>query len=170
MKSYKNIICIIGIITITLLCGCGKKDEELDTYYSNMKKFVTNITKLGEKLDNLDPNKSSSTKTMLKTLDSMELTFKNLADCDVPAQFASNETLADEAYEYMHEAVTMYHSYFENPETDINTADAAYENYTRAMKRVEYISMILQGNMPEGEDVEVTNEETTDFAPVTEEN
>ena len=167
MKRIKNILLIVALAGLVLLSGCGKKDKELEEYYKNMSKFTTELTKLSEKLNNIDATDGSNAKSMLKTLDSMELQFRHLSEYDVPEQFASNEELADEAYAYMQEAVSMYHTYYDDPETDINTADAAYENYKRAMQRVEYISIILQGELPEGENIEVTEQESTDFTPVT---
>ena len=36
------------------------------------------------------------------------------------------------------------------------------------MLRLEYISTLLKGETPEGDKIEVTNDEVTDFDPVTE--
>ncbi len=166
MRKIKTVLIITGMLALVMLSGCGKKDKDLQKYYDNMNKFTNELTKLSDKLNNIDTTDSKNAKTLLKTLDSMELQFRHLSEYDVPEQFASNEELADEAYSYMQEAVSMYHTYYDDPETDINTADAAYENYKRAMKRVEYISIILQGELPEGDNIEVTEQETTDFTPV----
>ncbi|MBR5360721.1 MAG: hypothetical protein IK123_07515, partial [Lachnospiraceae bacterium] len=89
------------------------------------------------------------------------------SEIKVPKEFASNEQLADEAYEYMQEAVSLYHEYHDDPESDMSVFDAACENYSRAMKRVGYISSILKGEMPEGDDIDVIEEDNTDFEPVT---
>ena len=48
-----------------------------------------------------------------------------------------------------------------------DTFEIAKENYDRAFLRIEYISTILQGEIPEGDNIEVIEEESTDFDPVT---
>ena len=57
--------------------------------------------------------------------------------------------------------------YYENNEADYATFEVAKENYDRAFLRIEYISTILQGEIPEGDNIEVIEEESTDFDPVT---
>ena len=92
-----------------------------------------------------------------------------MAEMDVPKEFISIESLADEASEYMTEAVSVYHQVFEASEFDSATADIAGENYDRAMKRLSYISTLLQGELPDDENIIITEEEVLDFEPVTEE-
>ena len=72
--------------------------------------------------------------------------------------FRSN--LADEAGTYMSEAVSLYRKVFSSEEYDDYSATLADESYNRALKRLHYISEILQGREPEGEDITyVTDEE-----------
>jgi len=168
MRNKIRLIIITCLCGLALLCGCGKKDKKLEKYYDDMASFTQELTVLSDKMDSLDAANEDSVDTMLKILDSMDSLFEEMSNYEVPDQFASNEELSKDAYAYMHEAVNKYHQYYEDSETDINIADAALENYSRAMTRVEYISIILQGEMPEGSGVEITEEESTDFAPVTE--
>ena len=68
----------------------------------------------------------------------------------------------------MTEAVSLYHDVFEAEEYDESTADVAVQNYDRAMTRLSYISTLLQGELPEGDNIIITEEEALDFEPVTE--
>ena len=118
-------------------------------------------------MNELDGEDISQSGVLLQELDSLEEQFRVLSEVDVPDAFASNETLADEAYAYMQEAVGGFHEYYENNEADYATFEIAKENYDRAFLRIEYISTILQGEIPEGDNIEVIEEESTDFDPVT---
>lgn len=166
MKKY--FIFLLCVILILGLTGCGKKDEALETYYNEMNSFTDEVMALKENMDMVDTTNPESSTELLTYLDEMENQFRILSEIEVPSQFAGNETLADEAYSYMQTAVSMYHEFYDDPESSMNIAEAAAENYTRAMKRLEYISAILKGEIPEGSDVEVTEEENLDFTPVTE--
>lgn len=162
------LICTVFMLFISLY-GCGKKDEALERYYEEMNLFADEMLTLKESMDNIDLNSENMSDDVLMYLDAMEEQFRILSEIEVPTQFSSNETLSDEAYKYMQEAVKLYHEFYESADTDTNISDMAHENYLRAMKRVEYISIILKGEIPDDEGVEVFNEEKTDFAPVTEE-
>lgn len=169
-KVRKLLFVLVAVMSMSLsLLGCGKKDAKLEKYYEEMNSFADEVLSLKESMDSIDLNSESAYTEMLTYLDGMEEQFRILADMEVPKQFSSNEVLGDEAYSYMQEAVRLYNEYYNSAENDTNVFDAAGENYSRAMKRIEYISMILKGEIPEGEGIEVFNEEQTDFNPVTEE-
>ena len=51
---------------------------------------------------------------------------------------------------------------------DAVSADIAGQNYDRAMTRLSYISTLLQGELPEGDNIIITEEEVLDFEPITE--
>ena len=117
----------------------------------------------------IDINSDSVIVDTLICLDAMQEQFYLLAEMDVPKEFASVESLADEASEYMTEAVAIFHEVFEADEYDAAKADVATQNYDRAMKRLAYISTLLQGELPDDENLIITEEEVLDFEPITEE-
>lgn len=158
---------VIGAVLCVVLTGCGKGTQELDKYYDNMNNFTNNITIIKDSMESIDTSSENAPADVLACLDSMEEQFRLLSEIEVPKQFAGNEQLADDAYSYMQQAVSMYHEFYDDPECDYSVFEAASENYSRAMKRVGYISSILKGEVPEGEGVDVTEEEATDFDPVT---
>ena len=163
----KRLFClIISVITALSLNGCGKTDK-LDEYYEAVNTFNEEVGTIAGNMNNLDGEDASQSGALLQELDSLEEQFRVLSEVEVPDVFASNETLADEAYSYMQEAVSGFHEYYENNEADYATFEVAKENYDRAFLRIEYISTILQGEIPEGDNIEVIEEESTDFDPVT---
>lgn len=167
MKSYKTRIAAACIIfCLPLLAACGS-NKELDSYQENMTAFITETTAIRDNIDAIDTESGDAGSALLVELDKLDEEFKKMAEFDVPAEFSANESLADEASTYMTESVKLYHEYFDDPEAGEEICDAAYENYKRAFTRISYISSILQGNIPEGENVTVTEDEQTDFNPVT---
>ncbi len=162
------------ILIISLLCifmvGCGK-DKQLEEYRNNITAFTSDVSDISTKMEQIDTTSDTAVDEVLACLDEMEAQFLVLAEMEVPKEFASVESLADEASEYMSEAVSLYHEIFSAQSTleDDVLLSAAQENYDRAMKRISYISSLLQGELPQGDDVFVTEEEVLDFTPVTEE-
>ncbi|MBR6238597.1 MAG: hypothetical protein IKQ83_06105 [Lachnospiraceae bacterium] len=165
MKRVTTTLFIAAVCMV--FAGCGKSSKELDEYYDSMNDFTTEITTIKDNMESIDTSSETATMELLGYLDQLEEQFRILSEIKVPKEFASNEQLADEAYEYMQEAVSLYHEYHDDPESDMSVFDAACENYSRAMKRVGYISSILKGEMPEGDDIDVIEEDNTDFEPVT---
>lgn len=158
-----------ALLSVTIFfCGCGK-DVELTKYEEEVTAFIDEVSNIKLRMDEIDINSDSAIVDTLICLDALQEQFYLLAEMDVPKEFASVESLADEASEYMTEAVAIYHEVFEAEEYDATNADIATQNYDRAMKRLSYISTLLQGELPDDESLIITEEEVLDFEPVTEE-
>lgn len=169
MEFFKRFLLCIGLCGLFLICGCGK-DKELEAFEENMTTFKDNIAGLSETMAAIDPESDSAVFELLSCLDSMNSEFEFLASIEVPAKFSSIDSLADEASTYMSEANSLYHKYYdEGSEFDESTKEAAQQNYERAMKRITYISELLQGKIPDDAEVSITEEELLDFEPVTQE-
>lgn len=165
LVNKKPFFLTIIISTIFMLSGCG--DKKLDSFQDDMTKFKDNVVSISETMNNIDATSDTATDDLLSCLDDMNEQFKFLAAIEVPSKFSNIETLADEASTYMSEAVSLYHEYYESTEYDDSVRQAASENYSRAMKRMSYISVLLQGNIPDDSEVMVTEEDGVDFQPVT---
>ena len=150
------------------LSGCGN-NAELTKYEEDVTAFIDEVSNIKLRMEEIDINSESAITDTLTCLDEMQEQFYFLAEMDVPKEFASIESLADEASDYMTEAVAIYHEVFEADEYDAANADVASQNYDRAMKRISYISTLLQGELPDDENIIITEEEVLDFEPVTEE-
>ncbi|MCR5800088.1 MAG: hypothetical protein K6G69_08440 [Lachnospiraceae bacterium] len=162
MKKHLLLIVVLAC----LLIGCGNT-EKLDTYYDGMQSFNGNVQIITETLDLIDVTRDSAADQITTQLNKLLEQFRIMSELEVPRQFAACEELGDDAYTYMQEAVRLYKEWLANPDnTSDDTLEMAKENYERAMTRVNYISIILQGGVPEGEGITITEEDATDFSPV----
>ena len=82
-------------------------------------------------------------------------------------EFISIEELADDASAYMDQAVRLYSEAYEEDYVSDALIQAATENYESAMKRINYIAVLLQGEIPEG--ATVVEGDGTEFEPYSEE-
>lgn len=158
MKKMKY-IWVLAIFCL-FLAGCGD-DPKLTQFHSEMDGFYEFLSASVNVLENIDPASESAVDDMIAQLDSLSLLFEELANIEVPEEFENIEELADEASEYMTEADLLYREAYAENGYDDAVAEAAVENYNRAMKRINYIAILLQGRYPEGEDVIIVTEEET---------
>lgn len=161
----KKTTLLLLILFLFCLCGCGK-DEQLEQYKENMTNFNTNISAIAIRMNNIDTTAEDALTDVLNCLSEMQYQFSLLAEMEVPQAFASVESLADEASEYMNQAATLYGEVFTAEEFSEEKSALAAEHYDRAMTRLSYISSLLQGELPEGKNVTITEEEILDFEPV----
>lgn len=141
-------VLILSCCFLLLLTGCGN-NEELDVYKANMNQFFENIKVFDASINAIDPQSETAVSELLTVLDSMDNSFAQMASLEVPEGFPGVDQLADEASEYMSEAVSYYHQAFEGEEYDATLADVAKQNYDRANLRIQYIVSILHGDIPE---------------------
>lgn len=164
----KRLIMIACIAMLISLCGCGNTDK-LDEYYDGMTAFNGNIQIITETLELIDVEKESAASQVCDQLDKLVEQFRIMSELNVPKDFSACEELGDDAYTYIKEATNLYKEWAQDPENaDSQLVDMAKQNYDRAMTRVNYISIILQGDIPQGDGVSVTEEEVTDFDPFNE--
>lgn len=155
------------LLSLLTLTGCGK-DAKLEQYKEDITAFTENVSDIKLRMEEIDTSSEDAVADLLICLDELNVQFTLLADMEVPKEFISIESLADEAGSYMTEAVSLYHEVFEAEEFDAASADIAAQYYDRAMLRLSYISTLLQGELPEGDNIIITEEEVLDFEPVTE--
>ncbi|MBQ9991697.1 MAG: hypothetical protein IJP31_12305 [Lachnospiraceae bacterium] len=168
MRIKKGLL-LIGFMALIMLTGCGER-KELTEFKENMTSFYTEITSIGESMNAISPDSEDAVSSLLGYLDAMNLQFQFLAEIQVPAEFVSIEALADDAADHMSQAVSYYRQAYEGESFDENLAEAASQHYESAMKRVNYIATLLQGDIPEDANVIVTEGEDTEFTPYSEEN
>ena len=155
-KNNKKYLFTAVLLVSALLTGCGK-DAELDKFYGEMEDFTTQVNASFDTLNNVDPESETSVEDMLAAMDDLAAKFTLLAEIDVPRQFSAVEDLADEAGEYMAEAASLYREAY-GGEYNENVASAALEYYNRAVKRLDYISQILQGELPTDASITIITE------------
>ena len=165
MNSKNKCKYIIGTLTTVLCltaCGHTNEEKELADFSSSISSFTASIQDANQQINELDVNDANASQELLSILDGLDEKFKELADLSVPEQYQSIETLADEASENMTNAVSYFHSAYEGEAFDEQDADVAYQYYTRAMVRIEYIGYVLVGEIPENDLVKVQEQELND--------
>lgn len=144
--AFTRHLLLLFLIMFTLT-GCGK-NAELENYKANMNQFFENIRIIDSSINSIDPNSETAVTDLLALLDTMNTSFEQMASLEVPDGFPGVEELADEASQYMSEAVSYYHQAYDG-EYDATMEDVAHQNYERANVRFQYIVSILHGNIPE---------------------
>ena len=165
MNSKNKCKYIIGTLTTVLCltaCGHTNEEKELADFSSSISSFTASIQDANQQINELDVNDANASQELLSILDGLDEKFKELADLSVPEQYQSIETLADEASKNMTNAVSYFHSAYEGQAFDEQDADVAYQYYTRAMVRIEYIGYVLVGEIPENDHVKVQEQELND--------
>ena len=153
-------------MSMLVFTGCGEK-EELTVYEENMKNFYAEISEIENAIAEIDESSENAVNTLLINMEEMAVCFQTLANMEVPMEFISIEELADDASAYMDEAVRLYSEAYEEDYVSDALIQAATENYESAMKRINYIAVLLQGEIPEG--ATVVEGDGTEFEPYSEE-
>ena len=151
---------------MSMIVGCGER-EELNTFKEQMNDFYTEVSTIENTINEIDEQSENAVTTLLIQMEQMSEQFQKLAEIEVPEEFVSVEELADDAADYMYEAVRLYSEAYEEDYISDAMIEAAAENYESAMKRINYIALLLQGEIPEG--ATVMEEEDTEFESYTEE-
>lgn len=153
MRNKLLLLAALLFFSLTMT-GCGK-DPELTQFKIELDTFCTNISTLDTSINNIDATSEYATQELLGYLDDLDLEFQTLAAIDFPEDFDYLEDLADEASEYMTEAVASYHEAYSNNSYNEATAEYAHENYSRAYKRVQVIITFLHGEEPKDADLTI---------------
>lgn len=168
MKYKLKSLSFYLLFSLLFLMGCGN-DEELIVYEEQMSSFFTNISELNANMNAIDVSDETAAQAeLLSYLDALQTEFNSLAELEVPEEFISVESLADEAAENMTQAVSLYHQLYESETFDTTTTEAANEYYSRANIRIQYIISILHGEIPEGENVTITMDDDLELDKETE--
>lgn len=154
----KIAVLTIAIFSMFLLVGCGN-DSELNKYKKEVEKFYEEIAERNDAINAINTDNKAASEELLTELDQVNAAFKDFAKLKVPREYASVESLADEASTLMDEAVTQYHTAFAGETINDFDASLAYEKYCRAILRINYIGDIFQGKKLEGENISIIYEE-----------
>lgn len=157
---------IFLLFSMVFFTGCGEK-EELTTFKDDMDNFYTEISAIETAIDSIDESSENAVADLLIHLEQMSAQFQQLAQVEIPEEFINVEELAEDASNYMNEAVRLYGEAYEEDYVSDSLIQAAADNYESAMKRINYIAVLLQGEIPEG--ATVVEDEGNEFEPYLEE-
>lgn len=150
MRNKFFLIIEAGLL-LCLLAGCGR-DAALDKYKENMEGYFANIAEINYEMNGIDvsaDNYNEASEDLLRDMERLNSLTSEMAEFEVPEQFALTESLADEAAENMSQSLELYKELFSDEQFNPSLADGAFEYYERANKRIGYIKSILQGNIPD---------------------
>ena len=162
----KYTLFIVLLVSMFLFTGCGEK-EELTAFENDMKNFYDEVSAIESAISQIDASSETAVDNLLMNMEEMAACFQTLANIEVPMEFISIEELADDASAYMDEAVRLYSEAYEEDYISDALVQAATENYESAMKRINYIAILLQGEIPE--DAIVVEGDGNEFEPYSEE-
>lgn len=156
-KFHKTFILILTGCLVLTVTSCGKKDEDqITAYRDSMTTCYETIASSASALDAINPSANSAVTDMLDQLDQINTAFQNMAALEVPEEYSSVGTMANDAAYYMSEASRLYHEAFADGGYLPDVGNDAKLQYKAAMTYLSYIGDVLMGEMPEGEDVTVT--------------
>lgn len=153
MKRKLSLL-MVGAMTAAMLTSCGNHSETT-AFINEIDDFCTTIAEINTSINNIDAEADSATLELLGYLENLDNEFKEFAELDFPEDYDYLENLADEAGEYMTEAVNSYNAAYSDG-YDADMGEYAKENYSRAYKRIQVIITFLNGDEPQ--DVAVTTE------------
>lgn len=142
------------LLLALLLTGCGKQqDIELTRFSNEINDFCDNIKEIDASINEIsnittdEAGLEAATEDLLYNLDLLKDEFAKFSNLDFPEEYDYLEEIADEASDYMTEAVNAYHKTYGNDYT-ASMEEYAQENYARAYKRVRIIIDVLNGKEP----------------------
>lgn len=139
---------LLAAVCLSLLTGCGLDPIEAK-FNSEIDEFCENVSAIDARIDAISAESEESsiryaTSDLLSCLDELEVEFMRFANIDFPDEYDYLETIADEACQYMTEAVASYHKAYEDGYSQ-TMEEYALENYSRACRRVQVILEQLRG-------------------------
>lgn len=154
-----------GLLMSVMLTACGR-DPELTQFQLDVDAFCSDISEIDTAMNNVAPESENAINEVLSCLDKLDKRFQEFAALDFPAEFDHLENLADEASQYMTEAVSSYRDASTNDAYDEAQASSQYayakENYSRAYKRIQIIITLLHGENPKNVDLIIEESGSSD--------
>ncbi len=150
------------ILSVFLISGCSSRGEQestsdLTAFRTTVGTFCTAIAETDQRINSVDTSAEGFETQIINDLNSLNTSFSEFAAVDFPEEYDYLEHLADEASEYMAQAVAGYTKvYSDNTLTpDLMQAefDNASEQYNNAFKRIKVIMTFLNGETSEDANV-----------------
>lgn len=148
-------LAILLLISI-MLTGCNKENNNLDMtrIHDEINEFCDNLKEIDSAINGItnitadEQGIKTAIDALMPNLDLLKDEFAKFSNIDFPEEFDYLEKLADEAYDYMTEAVNAYDKTYRDNYT-ASMEEYASENYKRAYKRVQIIIDVLNGKEPD---------------------
>lgn len=148
----KRLLIYLLALALFSLCGCEKENEEtpiIDTAFeTDVNEICESIAKLDKEMNSIKPDSEQACSDMLNKLATMEDAFEQFAALHFTDNFSYLQQYAEEAKDYMTEAVSVYREIYSLTDYDSARDEYAKENYRRAFKRMQAVLAVLRGEDP----------------------
>lgn len=140
--SKKSTISTI-IITLMLLCACGKKESPEDIYVNSINTFYERVETTSTSMNGIDTTDPECVNQMLGYLDDMNDHFAYLKSIEIPEEYSDTSSNITNAYSYMNQAVNLYHQGLEGDIKDADLINTAKSYYDNAMNCINSLGVTL---------------------------
>lgn len=165
MKKARTLL-LSALVAGMVLTGCQKEtNDELESYKESMDSFYNKLSYFDESINGIDPNSDEAVLQLLGYLDEMNEEYKKMSELTIPEEFSGISDIAVEAADYMEMADQFYHEAYDN-EFDGDSESLASQYYQRANSRVLVMLQVLHGEVPTGEGVTVTTQDSIQFSTI----
>ncbi len=150
----KKLVVILLISIMLTGCSQNNNDIEMTKFHAEINEFCDNLKEIDSSINQItnitadEQGLQEATSALLDNMDRLKDEFAKFSNLDFPTEYDYLEKLADEAYDYMTEAVNAYRKTYQENYTS-SMEEYAQENYKRAYKRVQIIIDVLNGKEPD---------------------
>lgn len=150
------------LLTTLLFTGCADQpakdiqfEQDINTFCDNIVTIDASINAISNETGD-EAGLTAAKEELLDCLAGLNDEFRKFANMDFPKEYDYLEEMADEAGEYMTEAVNTYKKMYGTEDSySVTLEEYANENYSRAYKRVRIITTLLRGETPNEEGLTV---------------
>ena len=129
---------------LLLLSGCGQSSDEilLDEYKKGMETFFEKVDDANETINSIEAGSEDASTELLEALDELSDACSDMADLEIPEDFAALGDLPEDASDYMKQAVEAYHRAYDGvydgnfDESALQDADEYYESANQCIRKI----------------------------------
>ena len=150
------------IMSVFLFSGCSsnaKQDNssDLTAFRETVDTFCNTIAETDQKINSIDTASETYGTDIITSLNLLDSSFAEFAAVDFPEEYDYLEHLADEASDYMTQAVAGFTKVYSDNSLSAEQLQAEYDNaaelYNNAFKRIKVIMTFLNGETSEDANV-----------------
>lgn len=160
---------LTAVLMVTLLTACNSNtepapNEELTQFRATVDTFCAGIAEADAKINSIDTSSEGYVTEIMTDLNALNTSFTDFAAVDFPEQYDYLEHLADEASDYMTQAVAGYTKVYTDDSLSEEGLQSEFDNatelYNNAFKRIKVIMTFLNGETSEDASVQSENSGT----------
>ena len=160
---------LTAVLMTVLLTACNSNaepaaSEELTRFRATVDTFCASITEADAKINSVDTASENFNTEIIADLNALNSSFTDFAAVDFPEQYDYLEHLADEASDYMSQAVAGFTKVYTDDSLSEKTIQSEFDNatelYNNAFKRIKVIMTFLNGETSEDASVQTESSGT----------